>query len=662
MVTRSLSRVARLCLTFVVLLHIAACRPRLLGTDDVRLEFVVRGRQTETPERLVRLIRLRLQTAHITANVEPHRDGSVAVTLDRAESRGASGLLSWSGLSFYVPALDTSFVPRDATDLAAIETILPNGQRQRRFEGNLHAVARAIRETRPPPGTRVLIEHVGLRRFGMRVVNAVALADLPVLSAESRGRSIRLTFDAGLSARLRQIAAEAGGASLILARGSESLGSVRLSPQVAATVFDIPLCDSIDVYESAQRNADLLSTSWSSRLERRATIDVAPDWVLSIASILLPIAAALAWLALVRFFDRSHPEPRWLVFVTFLLGACGGELAGICESYLSRASAYLDADVMSLGGTIKGLPVSIVVFTLTVGLVEEGMKYLAGALVAARRREFDEPVDGIVYAAAAALGFAANENVMYLTAGRLGASLVAHRAIAATMVHVLFATIWGRALGAKLVSKPSRVARYVLLAALAHGTWDALLGTPLHWLIYLELLVLGVAFAAAIRAALRHGVLAPNATPRATGERRVIRVGTSGRFALTVFGFLVEVVFLYLEARDIDSLSGRFDLPHAIMTAVSVAFVGFAAWLVAVSVPLDLVIDDLGVTFAGTTRAWDDIIAVETVLGRLPALRLRSRKGDVRIWPLSPKSSSEMQALLSDRIAAARRPSEVAAA
>ena len=74
--------------------------------------------------------------------------------------------------------------------------------------------------------------------------------------------------------------------------------------------------------------------------------------------------------------------------------------------------------------------------------------------------EFDEPMDGIVYAAAAALGLATLENVLYvfsayLTSPPLRSSTVIARAIFSVPGHALFAGVWGYALG-QARSRPPR--------------------------------------------------------------------------------------------------------------------------------------------------------------------------------------------------------------
>src|SRR5207244_5834676 len=97
---------------------------------------------------------------------------------------------------------------------------------------------------------------------------------------------------------------------------------------------------------------------------------------------------------------------------------------------------------------------------------------VAAVWPAFRSRWFDEPYDGIVYAAIAALGFAVVENALMLRESPLGAIPVA-RALLALPAHVFFACTWGYALGrAKQVKEPGAIFWLTyLVAMLAHGLY-----------------------------------------------------------------------------------------------------------------------------------------------------------------------------------------------
>ena len=115
---------------------------------------------------------------------------------------------------------------------------------------------------------------------------------------------------------------------------------------------------------------------------------------------------------------------------------------------------------------------------LVVGPIEEYGKYLVVKRWALRHPAFNEPLDGIVYAAAAALGFAALENFFYLLDN--GAWLILIRGPLSTLDHVFFSALWGYALGmASVQTDPHEASKLVrnglIMASLGHGFSNTLL-------------------------------------------------------------------------------------------------------------------------------------------------------------------------------------------
>jgi hypothetical protein len=91
-----------------------------------------------------------------------------------------------------------------------------------------------------------------------------------------------------------------------------------------------------------------------------------------------------------------------------------------------------------------------------------------------RHGEFDEPMDGIVYAAAAGLGFATLENIFYVLEGGVAVGII--RAVASVPAHVIFSCVWGFALGtAKFRNKsarPAMIATGLAGAMFLHGIFN----------------------------------------------------------------------------------------------------------------------------------------------------------------------------------------------
>jgi RsiW-degrading membrane proteinase PrsW (M82 family) len=124
-------------------------------------------------------------------------------------------------------------------------------------------------------------------------------------------------------------------------------------------------------------------------------------------AVFLSFAPALACAATVYWLDRYEKEPKVLLGAVFGWGAVVAALGALVAQTLlgglmQMASASEEAAELA-GGSVFA-PVT-----------EESLKGLAVLLVFwTVRRELDSILDGIVYAATAALGFAATENVLYL--------------------------------------------------------------------------------------------------------------------------------------------------------------------------------------------------------------------------------------------------------
>lgn len=188
----------------------------------------------------------------------------------------------------------------------------------------------------------------------------------------------------------------------------------------------------------------------------------------------MAVAPAAALLMFVYLRDRYEPEPKRLVAYVFLAGALSILPAVILESGL-----------LSLR---PGTGVLYQAFVVA-GLVEEGVKWLAIWLVGYHSPQFNEPMDGIVYATAAGLGFATVENLLYVGAGGVATGLT--RAFLAVPGHALFAVAMGYHLGLAKFAPEARRRRWQLAMALVlpvalHGLYDALLLSDsgiLPWLV-----------------------------------------------------------------------------------------------------------------------------------------------------------------------------------
>jgi protease PrsW len=115
------------------------------------------------------------------------------------------------------------------------------------------------------------------------------------------------------------------------------------------------------------------------------------------------VAPALLVLWLVIAADE-RPGPPAKVWLAFLLGAASISLLGVARApFMSILNAPGNPLLMQALHSVFG-----------VAAPEEIVKILVIVAVSARRRPFADPMDTVVYGAAAGLGFAAYENLAYL--------------------------------------------------------------------------------------------------------------------------------------------------------------------------------------------------------------------------------------------------------
>ncbi len=203
------------------------------------------------------------------------------------------------------------------------------------------------------------------------------------------------------------------------------------------------------------------------------------------------VAGAPGALLLTYFYlrDRFEREPLRHVAAAYVLGAS----AEFGARALSRlVEGLLSAEWLQLGGEPARL---FDAFVLSAS-VEEATQWLILGAIIYRWREFDEPLDGLVYGVALALGFATVENLYYLN--RLGLGVAWQRALFAVPAHALFGGTMGH-YAARAKFGPAR--RRVVYAALAlavptvfHGLYDYALLHHLDWRLWVVVSVLLLGF------------------------------------------------------------------------------------------------------------------------------------------------------------------------
>jgi protease PrsW len=214
------------------------------------------------------------------------------------------------------------------------------------------------------------------------------------------------------------------------------------------------------------------------------------------------IAPCAFWLWLIYKGDKYQPEPKLQIIKVFLLGAAVAIPVAIIESLLYPGSPQ---------GRLSVSTAAYVAFGVA-GVTEEVAKFLAVRVGIYRSRFFNEPADGLVYAAAAALGFASLENVIYII--NFGWQVILLRGIFSNLAHVLFSALWGYPLAlVKLGIQPKVLVYLGLIGAIAaHGLFDFLFFTEsvFTWLVIPFFLAMVAVFILMLRHSNRISLSNPN--------------------------------------------------------------------------------------------------------------------------------------------------------
>jgi len=155
--------------------------------------------------------------------------------------------------------------------------------------------------------------------------------------------------------------------------------------------------------------------------------------------IVLALVPGVIWLAFFYRRDLQAPEPKGLILQMSVLGGLLAAAVGIplVERFF-RVEDWLYASGMThfLGSV------------LVVGFTHEFLKYAAVRFSVYHSAEFDEPLDGVIYATAAGVGYATMLNITFVLASggvHLGAGAI--RVAMVTLAHASIAGVMGYFLG-----------------------------------------------------------------------------------------------------------------------------------------------------------------------------------------------------------------------
>jgi RsiW-degrading membrane proteinase PrsW (M82 family) len=178
--------------------------------------------------------------------------------------------------------------------------------------------------------------------------------------------------------------------------------------------------------------------------------------------IILAIAPALAICGYIIHKDRFEKEPFWLVFLAFMFG--------IFSTFPAAIGSALGGKFIVYNGNL----INTALFTfLVVAVSEEFAKFFFLRYILFKRKEFNQPLDGIVYAVMIGMGFAAFENILYVAQGGFAVAML--RMLTAIPAHAVFAVVMGYYVGlAKfdLTHKDELLRKGLLYPILLHGAYD----------------------------------------------------------------------------------------------------------------------------------------------------------------------------------------------
>ena len=173
---------------------------------------------------------------------------------------------------------------------------------------------------------------------------------------------------------------------------------------------------------------------------------------------LMACIPAVLWLGFFYLMDRHEPEPKQLVLGVSVLGALiAAPLAEfVLRNAVPRLAVHHDLDALSLDRILYAV--------LIVGLAQEMCKYAVVRYTIYMSREFDEPMDGIVYMMACGTGFAVWTNFHWLSSqDQVYLSTGAAKAVVTTLAHASFAGALGYVMGRAKFSRRSAPVRGALL-------------------------------------------------------------------------------------------------------------------------------------------------------------------------------------------------------
>ncbi|MGC9046668.1 MAG: PrsW family intramembrane metalloprotease [Minisyncoccia bacterium] len=205
-----------------------------------------------------------------------------------------------------------------------------------------------------------------------------------------------------------------------------------------------------------------------------------------IALTFLSLLPGFAWL-IIFLHEDIHPEPKYYLLKTFGIGI------GIALPVYGLETLF-----NFITKQLHFSPLLFLVFVLA--LIEELSKFIAAKIAVYKNKNFDEPVDAMIYTITAALGFATIENLIsasgYAVDLNYAIKFLSLRFAGATMLHALtggfIGYFWGKSIQSK---KQINIFYGLIIAIILHFIFNSLiiLLQP-NQLLYAEMILLMASF------------------------------------------------------------------------------------------------------------------------------------------------------------------------
>ena len=174
--------------------------------------------------------------------------------------------------------------------------------------------------------------------------------------------------------------------------------------------------------------------------------------------------------------DKNRKEPRGVIVKVFFVGFIVAILASIFnEIAISLVfKGYTSSTYFNVADSFK--------FGFIPGFIEESLKMICILLLVYSLKKFDERTDGVFYTVTVGMGFAAIENLTYVSSfgsQGYGLQVAFMRALSAVPMHAIFGAIMGYFIGkAKFSEGGIKIPLFLagwFGAVLMHGTYNSTL-------------------------------------------------------------------------------------------------------------------------------------------------------------------------------------------